>query len=122
MNRWELPVADGSHNEPRRWRVDGGEGMGLCLRGAYGGRRGPSQGRCRHNRARQPHEKARKLGQEEAGQHKHVAQIRLRVGDWQAWYSISMIQIVGVPVHHERHRKQWVCGLRSGLPEASTCQ
>ena len=63
-----------------------------------------------------------KLDQEEAGQHKHVAQIRLRVGDWQAWYSISMIRIVGVPVHRPHHHRQLACGLCSGLPEASTCQ
>ena len=85
LNRWELPVAGGSHNGPRRWRVDGGEGVLLCLRCTCGGVFGLPHRRCRRHQAHNPREKARKDGKDQAGQHKHVAQIRLQVGVWQAW-------------------------------------
>jgi hypothetical protein len=95
-----------SDREQGRWHGDRGEGMRLSA--AHGVQQDGMVLSTRRDRTdnmpcRRP--KASQAGQDQAHQYKHFAQIRLPEQLWQAGYSISVVQSVGVPARCSDHHR-----------------
>jgi hypothetical protein len=104
----------GSNYEPRRRRVDGGEGERLWSGGRSGSSLRPVCGRCGPTHAIMQRKAAPQAVENQAHQHKHFASIRLPAFRWQTWVfriSVSMRRLDRLPC---RPRQALACSLRAG--------